>query len=426
MCRTMNDDPTHKDLGEYNWKMNYDECKKIYAKAVIFINKSLIRLIDVTMEQWLDHKYGDHKTWNKNVKKAVIGTWLIRSYKLQFEEYLEIKRKRETYAREFDMEYNPSNLVFDEWLASKFYNHLEMDWYIKNALWVYWMRGDDEVILSDDEVLDLKNKNNNDEHELAKIFRIETNLFNYETPLCMKFKEINYLLKVDAELFTHDIERTKTYEDYESELNNEDNEPWSKDGAPYEICDHICEPLRFKNGKTKWLTCNSNDNGFCNGGELSGMVRVGYMTYFQDYEWYEELMDSSLKEEALKNFHELDYELLVKIQDYWWKVNDHECSPFTNLRDHIRRPYANYYSNVQDEVKQEDNERCELIDDRESPICKIKRFEMIKYSFGQEEEYVAIKEHEYYDLTRTNDDACHAYEEIFRNMDEGWLVTRAD
>ncbi|GKA83659.1 hypothetical protein Tco_0805254 [Tanacetum coccineum] len=51
----------------------------------------------------------------------------ILSYKLQFEEYLEIKRQRETYAREVDMEYNPSNLVFAEWLASKFYNHLEMD-----------------------------------------------------------------------------------------------------------------------------------------------------------------------------------------------------------------------------------------------------------------------------------------------------------
>ncbi|GKE63885.1 hypothetical protein Tco_1514252, partial [Tanacetum coccineum] len=107
--------------------MNYDECEKIYADAVILINKKLIRLIDVTMEQWLDLKYGDHKTMDKNVKKAVIGTWLIRSYKLQFEEYLEIKRQRETYTQEVDMEYNPSNLVFGEWLTLKFYNHLEMD-----------------------------------------------------------------------------------------------------------------------------------------------------------------------------------------------------------------------------------------------------------------------------------------------------------
>ncbi|GKF63371.1 hypothetical protein Tco_0186819, partial [Tanacetum coccineum] len=84
-------------------------------------------------------------------------------------------------------------------------------------------------------------------------------------------------------------------------------------------------------------------------------------------------------------------------------------------------PYANYYSNVQNEEEQEDKERCELYDNpcQEPPICEIKRFEMIKYSFGQKEEYVAIKEYEYDDLTRTNDDACHAYQEIFRNMDEG-------
>ncbi|GJS97820.1 putative reverse transcriptase domain-containing protein [Tanacetum coccineum] len=80
---------------------------------------------------------------------------------------------------------------------------------------------------------------------------------------------------------------------------------------------------------------------------------------------------------------------------------------------------------VIDEVKQEDNERCELIDDRESPICKVKRFEMIKYSFGQEEKYVAVKEYEYDDLFRTNDDACYAYQEIFRNMDEGWFLHTA-
>ncbi|GJZ14737.1 hypothetical protein Tco_0550414 [Tanacetum coccineum] len=247
---------------------------------------------------------------------------------------LEIKKQRDTYAREVDMEYNPSNLVFAKWLASKFYNHLEMDWYTKNALWVYWMRGDDEV-----------------------------------------FNEFSYLLKVDTELFTHDIQRTKTYEDYENELNNELDEPWSEDGVLYEIY----------------------------------------------HEWYDDLMDDSLKDEALmkkaiyeksrgdatqsvinfctwlkwsfKNFHELDYESLVKLQECWWKINDHECSPFTNWRDHICGPYANYYTNVLDEEEQEEKERCELFNDtaQEPPVCKIRRYEMSKYSFGQEEEYVATK-----------------------------------
>nr|GEV96489.1 hypothetical protein [Tanacetum cinerariifolium] len=124
--RTSN--PTHNDLGEYEWKISYEECGEIYAEVVIFINKRLLRLIDVTVEQLMDLKYGNHKTMDKNVKKGVIGTWLLRSYKLQFEEYFEIKKQIDTYAREVDMEYNPSNLVFVEWLASKFYNHLDMDW----------------------------------------------------------------------------------------------------------------------------------------------------------------------------------------------------------------------------------------------------------------------------------------------------------
>nr|GEW62183.1 hypothetical protein [Tanacetum cinerariifolium] len=102
------------------------------------------------------------------------------------------------------------------------------------------------------------------------------------------------------ELFTYDIEITMTYKDYENELSDELEEPWSKDGVPYEICDHISEPFHFKNGKAKWPTCNSNEDGFYNKGELSKMVRVGYMTYFQDYEWYNELANGNLKEEALK------------------------------------------------------------------------------------------------------------------------------
>ncbi|GJT83589.1 hypothetical protein Tco_1057931 [Tanacetum coccineum] len=91
----------------------------------------------------------------------------------------------------------------------------------------------------------------------------------------------------------------------------------------------------------------SNEDGFCNGGELPGMVLVGYMRYFQDHEWYNDLMNGSLKDEALEqkaiceeswgdakqsvinfygwlkktfgNFHELDYGLLEKLQDYWLK-----------------------------------------------------------------------------------------------------------
>ncbi|GKD90133.1 hypothetical protein Tco_1365640 [Tanacetum coccineum] len=77
-----------------------------------------------------------------------------------------------------------------------------------------------------------------------------------------------------------------------------------------------------------------------------------------------------------------------------------------------------------DESSNNDKEICELFDDHELPVFTIRRFKMIKYSFRQDEEYVAVKEDEYDDLTSTSKDACRAYQEIFRIMDEGWMVTR--
>nr|GFA65896.1 hypothetical protein [Tanacetum cinerariifolium] len=140
-----------------------------------------------------------------------------------------------------------------------------------------------------------------------------------------------------------------------------------------------------------------------------------------------------------RDFHELDYELLVKLEECWWKMNDHERSLFANWRDHIREPYTNINTthdpyldgrngracnnkDNQEKEEQRTERRCDLFIDtaREPLVFNIRRFEMIMYSFGKEEEHVAIKEYEYDDFTRTNEDACHAYQEIFHNMDEGW------
>ncbi|GKE47094.1 hypothetical protein Tco_1478352, partial [Tanacetum coccineum] len=188
--------------------------------------------------------------------------------------------------------------------------------------------GSDETEPTNEKFPNLIKEYWNDEDETAEIFKIETNIFN-EPPLCMAFNEFNYLFKVDPELFTYDIERTENYDNYMNEFNDAFEEPWDEDGVPYEIGDHIYEPFRFKNERTKWPTCSTNEDGFYNGGELPGMVRVSYMTYFQDHEW-------------------------------------------------------------------------------------------------DDEEYVAIKENENDDLTNTSEDACRAYQEIFRKLDEGWMVTRME
>ncbi|GKB98795.1 hypothetical protein Tco_0984932 [Tanacetum coccineum] len=87
-----------------------------------------------------------------------------------------------------DMRYDPSNVAFTEWLGSKFFNYKTMDHYTMKALWIYWIRGGDEVKLIDEESSD-------DEDDIAEVFRIDTNLFDFETPICKTFNEFNYLLR---------------------------------------------------------------------------------------------------------------------------------------------------------------------------------------------------------------------------------------
>nr|GEW23483.1 ribonuclease H-like domain-containing protein [Tanacetum cinerariifolium] len=73
---------------------------------------------------------------------------------------------------------------------------------------------------------------NSDEiNNIAKIFKIDGNLFDFETPLCKAFNEFNYLLKIDTDLFTFDVQEIKTCEEHEYELNNnmkwDLEEPWN-------------------------------------------------------------------------------------------------------------------------------------------------------------------------------------------------------
>ncbi|GKB89226.1 hypothetical protein Tco_0961498 [Tanacetum coccineum] len=192
------------------------------------------------------------------------------------------------------------------------------------------------------------------------------------------------------------------------------------------------------------------------------------MTYFQDYKWYDELTDGMLKEEALmykvgheeswgdatlrvmkfcawlkssfENFHELDYDVLVKLEECWWKVNAHENAPYAHWENHGQGPYANtktkraydpyldinrifgriYRAN--NTGNNQDNQEYKR-EHHDLSVCNVRRFEM--NSFDADDEYVVIKEHEHLDHSRTNIDACQAYRELFRIMDEGWLVTKA-
>ncbi|GJT89697.1 hypothetical protein Tco_1078542 [Tanacetum coccineum] len=143
------------------------------------------------------------------------------------------------------------------------------------------------------------------------------------------------------------------------------------------------------NGYSEWLACSWREDEYCNGGHLLGAYIVGNTLRYQDLEWYDALKDSELKEKALRNKAIMEGLINEDVES----------------------------------KNEEDEERCEIFDDttQELPVCTVRRFEKIKYSFGQDEEYVAYKEDEYEDLTSTSEDACRAYQEIFRMMDEGWM-----
>ncbi|GKA02616.1 hypothetical protein Tco_0675397 [Tanacetum coccineum] len=314
-----------------------------------------------------------------------------------------------------DMGYDPSDVAFTEWLVSKFFNYKTIDHYTMKALYIYCIRGDDEVKLSDEESSD-------EMDEAAEVFRIDTNLFNFETPMCKAFNEFNYFLQIDPDLLTKDIEGFKTYEDYKDDLIYEwnkdvlwvDEKPWTNVGVwtkPSPV-KHTCKPFNYKTGCSEWPTCSWMDDGYCNGGNSPGTYIIGNQLHYQDYEWYEALEYSKLKDEALRN---------KVIMEGFINDDDDKSRYEKKIRLNI---YTNYYDAY--EINHGDNEREQLCEVHELPMCNIRRDMMIKYSFNNDEEYVAVKEDEYDDLIITREEACRAYQEIFRIMDEGWMVTRAE
>ncbi|GKA40303.1 hypothetical protein Tco_0732896 [Tanacetum coccineum] len=185
---------------------------------------------------------------------------------------------------------------------------------------------------------EIEAEEDDDPDDITDIFKIEGNLFDYETPLCKAFNDFNYLLKINTDLFTFDIQGIGTYKEYE--LNN-----------------HVTRDLEEP--------CSDID-GFCNGGELHGMDRVGSMTYFQDHKWYDELVNGRLKEETLMH--------KAKVKESWGNATPvRTISPFGRNYD------TSNTGNTQDNKGNE-----ELMDDLalEPSVCKIRRFEMIKYSFN--------------------------------------------
>ncbi|GJW93600.1 hypothetical protein Tco_0173272 [Tanacetum coccineum] len=191
------------------------------------------------------------------------------------------------------------------------------------------------------------------------------------------------------------------------EEDEDDIKPWLDYGPwmePSNDIEHVYKPLRFKSGHAKWPTCNWKKEGYCNGRDLSGMIQLGNMIYFKDYRWYEGLEEGELKDEALNNMAILQGSTKVEeesrtdidetIQDEKEPKGDND-DDIGDVGDYLILNEGPYYVNEEEERSKE--RRCKLlgIPYMKPPTCKSKNFEVVKYSFGPVEEYVAIKEYEY-------------------------------
>ncbi|GJV41924.1 hypothetical protein Tco_1420364 [Tanacetum coccineum] len=253
------------------------------------------------------------------------------------------------------------------------------------------------------------------------------------------------------------------------------NEEWAE---PMSDIRHQWKPLRFKIRTAKWTSCNWKKDGY-NIGDLPGLIREGNLIHYESYEWYDMIEDSQLKEEALNNKKVLEKSMNKKEEssddersldspiDEWedyehdnmeadvnsnynpyldisWVFNDHrrrredeivqdemdlnndKGDDMRHLDDHLVHENEPFIINVKEEGFNE--QKCKPLGTLFTrPLgCKTEGFEVFKYSFGPLEKYIAIKECGYYDWTTTKENACHAYQDIFHKMDEGWFVTRME
>ncbi|GKA90427.1 hypothetical protein Tco_0812297, partial [Tanacetum coccineum] len=240
---------------------------------------------------------GDAWRWFDEIKGS-ITSWVNLTAKF-FRKYY--PPSRDGKFNTLIIKWDPTNPKFKNWLASKFVYYKTMDIFTKGALWDYWKLGTDEIEPTNEETFDLEETNHDDEQEISENFRIETNLFDYATPLCEKFKYFNYLLKIDHDLLTKDIEGFKTYEEYKDDWIYEWNEnvpwvhekPWTEIGVwtePTPVV-HYCKPFNYKSGNLEWSTCSWKEDGYCNRGNLPGAYIVRNTLHYQDLEWYDTPID---------------------------------------------------------------------------------------------------------------------------------------
>ncbi|GJY30165.1 hypothetical protein Tco_0413660 [Tanacetum coccineum] len=131
-------------------------------------------------------------------------------------------------------------------------------------------------------------------------------------------------------------------------------------------------------------------------GLLYGLLATGRKMDTETLETYLDSFEKAIQF-AMKTMNVMDHNDTQRKHGWFdeHKLMGDDDDDIDDLEDYLIRKDPPYYVNKEEERSKE--RRCKLhgIPYVKPPICKSEKFEVVKYSFGPAEEYVAIKEYEY-------------------------------
>nr|GEW25094.1 hypothetical protein [Tanacetum cinerariifolium] len=195
----------------------------------------------------------------------------------------------------------------------------------------------------------------NNDSEVLYLLKINEDLFTYDTPLRMTFNEFSQLSGMDDDLFTYEVEIPKLYNTprIEGQLDNLDN-------VDLEI--YECKVCYVESGKIYVEAVILIDKRLTRGDEEVVLTEDELCDL-------EEELDDEPKEDNGDDIGDLD--------------------------DYLLRNNAPFVIDEEEDLYKERRWKVLGIPYKILSMCNSEKFDVINYSLGPEEEYVAIKENEY-------------------------------
>nr|GEW24780.1 hypothetical protein [Tanacetum cinerariifolium]GEW39117.1 hypothetical protein [Tanacetum cinerariifolium] len=291
----------NNDLDIYEPRQCYDKYERMFAEAVILINNRLVKLTDITLDQWLDLKFKNHKM------------------------------------------------------------------------------GDDEEVLTYDELFDLEEENMCEGDEIAKVFKNDVDVLTRDLPNLRHMKIIKIHGSINGIIKSHGLMK---------------NNGWKMGFRRKLLMIYVMNASRLVS-KVDML------NGPLVIGEKMDIVMEEIYR-----EWFEKATWSILK---IMNVNRERFNEHEPIED----DDDDDDDDIGELDDYLIPNDVPYYVDEDEERFKERKSKLLGIPYKKPLASKSEKFEVIKYSLRPVEEYVAIKEYEYYIWVRTEENVSHVYQENF-------------